>query len=52
MNLARFRHKGLRQLHADGNPKGVPAAMVDKLRKLLFVMETAESLDQLSRFPG
>ena len=26
--------------------------MADKLRKLLFAIETAETLDQLSRFPG
>lgn len=26
--------------------------MADKLRKLLFALETAGSLDQLSRFPG
>ena len=35
MQLVRFRHKGLRQLHEDGNAKGVPSAMADKLRKLL-----------------
>jgi toxin HigB-1 len=52
MQLARFRHKGLRHLHADDNAKGVLAAMADKLRKLLFALETADDLDQLSRFPG
>ena len=39
MQLVRFRHKGLQQLHEDGNAKGVPPAMVDKLRKLLFALE-------------
>jgi proteic killer suppression protein len=52
MQLVRFRHKGLRQLHEDGNAKGVPAAMADKLRKLLFALETAETLEQLGRFRG
>ena len=47
MQLVRFRHKGLRQLHEDGNAKGVPPAMADKLRKLLFALETAEALEQL-----
>jgi toxin HigB-1 len=47
-----FRHKGLRRLHEDGNAKGVPSAMADKLRKLLFALETAETLEQLGRFPG
>ena len=50
--IAHFRHKGLRQLHEDGNAKGVPSAMADKLRKLLFALETAETLEQLGRFPG
>ena len=52
MQLTRFRHKGLRQLHADDNVKGVPPVMADKLRKLLFTLETANDLDQVSRFPG
>jgi len=43
MQLTRFRHKGLRQLHSEDNAKGVPPAMVDKLRKLLFALETAAS---------
>jgi proteic killer suppression protein len=52
LQLGRFRHKGLRQLHDDGHAKGVPPAMADKLRKLLFSLETAETLEQLRRFPG
>ena len=52
MHLVRFRHKGLKQLHESGNAKGVPRAMADKLRKILFALETAETLDQLDRFPG
>ena len=50
MDLVHFRHKGLRQLYEDGNAKGVPPAMVDKLGKLLFALETAETLDHLDRF--
>ena len=52
MQLVHFRHKGLRHLHEDGNAKGVPSAMVDKLRKLLFALETAETPEQVGRFPG
>ena len=52
MQLVRFRHKGLRQLWEDGSIKGVPSAMADKLHKLLFALETAETLEQLRRFPG
>ena len=52
MQFGLFRHKGLRQLYEDDDPKGVPPAMADKLRKLLFALETANSLGQVSRFPG
>ncbi len=52
MQLVRFRHKGLRHFHQEGNAKGVPSIMADKLRKLLFALETAETLEQLGRFPG
>ncbi len=52
MRLVGFRHKGLKRLHEDDYTKGVPAAMADKLRNLLLAIETAETLDQLDRFPG
>ena len=52
MRLLRIRHKGLRQLHEDGSAKGLPPTMADKLGKLLLAIETAETLDQLGRFPG
>ena len=52
MQLARFRHKGLKQLHEEGNVKAIPPAMADKLRKLVFALETADDLDQMRRFPG
>lgn len=51
MQLVRFRHKGLKGLHA-GDDANVPSAMADKLRKLLFALETAAGLDQIGRFPG
>ena len=52
MRLVRFRHKGLRKLYADDDAKGLSASLVDKLRKLLFALETAQSLEQVGRFPG
>ena len=45
MQLVRFRHKGLKQLHEDGTVKGLPPAMADKLHKLLFALETADTLE-------
>jgi proteic killer suppression protein len=50
--ILHFRHKVLRRLQEDGSAKGVPSAMADKLRKLLFALETAETLEQVGRFPG
>jgi len=52
MQFGRFRHKGLKRLHDHDDAKGVPPAMADKLRKLLFAVETADNLDQVGRFPG
>ena len=52
MRLAGFRHKGLRQLYADDKAKGLSASLVEKLRKLLFALETAQNLEQVRRFPG
>jgi proteic killer suppression protein len=52
MQLASFRHKGVRQLYEDGSAKGVPPTTADKLRKLLFAIETADDLDEVGRFPG
>jgi proteic killer suppression protein len=52
MQFGRFRHKGLRQLYEDDNVRRVPAALADKLRKLLLALETADTIDQVSRFPG
>ena len=52
MQFVRFRHKGLRQLYEDDTTKGVHPAIADKLRKLLFALETADGIEQVGRFPG
>ena len=52
MRIQGFRHKGLRQLYEDDNPRGIQATMADKLRKLLLALSTADSLDDLDKFPG
>lgn len=52
MQLVRFRHKGLGKLYEDGNARAVPPAMAEKLSKLLFTLETAESIEQIAKFPG
>jgi hypothetical protein len=52
MQFVHVHHKELRRLYEDGNAKCAPSAMADKLRKLVFALETAETLQQLGRFPG
>ena len=52
MRLVRFRHKGLRQLYTEDDAKGLSPSQADKLRKLLFALETAQALEQVGRFPG
>ena len=52
MRLENFRHKGLKQIWEGLRSRKVPHEMADKLRKLLFAIETADGLDQLSRYPG
>ncbi len=52
MRIESIRHKGLRLLYEENNAKGVQTSTVDKLRKLLFAMETAARLDDLAVFPG
>jgi plasmid maintenance system killer protein len=50
MQFGRFRHKGLKALHEEDNARGVPPAMAEKLRKLLFALETADNLNQVQGF--
>jgi proteic killer suppression protein len=52
MRLARFRHTGLRQFYTGDDAKGLSAATVDKLRKLIFALEAAGNLEQAGRFRG
>ena len=49
--LGSFRHKGLRKLFESGNSAGVDARHVDRLRKILALLATAESLEDMS-LPG
>jgi proteic killer suppression protein len=44
MRLIKFRHKGLRQLYTEDNPKGVSASHLDKVEKLLGDMKGYWSL--------
>ncbi len=43
-----FRHKGLRQLFEDDNPKGVRAEHLRKIRQILAFLDAANSLEDLN----
>lgn len=46
--IVSFRHKGLEGLYRDGSTKGVQGAHVDKLRRILSVLDVAASPDDLT----
>lgn len=45
-----FRHKGLRQLFEEDNPKGVNADHVRKLRQILALLQAAQTIEAMD-FP-
>ena len=47
MRIRNFVHRGLKRLYDDDNPKGLPAACVDKLRKMLGFMNAMEDAEEL-----
>ncbi len=46
--IVSFRHKGLARLYQDGSKKGVQAAHVSKLLRILTVLDVAQSPDDLA----
>lgn len=46
--IVSFRHKGLEGLYRDGSKKGVQAAHVGKLLRILSVLDVAETPDDLA----
>ena len=47
MVIRSFSHKGIRRLFLRDDPSGVPAAVVDKLRKMLAFLQDMERADEL-----
>lgn len=43
-----FRHKGLERLYRDGSKRGVHAAHVDKLLRILSVLDVAQNPDDIA----
>jgi proteic killer suppression protein len=52
MAIRSFRHKGLKRLFEDDDARGVPAQSVDKLRKMLFALDSATTVAQVDVVPG
>ena len=48
----RFRHKGLRALAAQDRTDGVPAAMADRLKRILTALDGAQRPGDVATRPG
>ena len=51
VQIRNFLHKGLRRLYEEGDPKGVPPASVDKLRKMIAYLEAMQDAAELRLMP-
>jgi proteic killer suppression protein len=52
VKLKSFAHAGLRRLYLADQPKGVPADVVDKLRKMLAFLQDMGDVDELRALPA
>jgi plasmid maintenance system killer protein len=52
MRIRRFAHAGLRRLYQRDETRGLPAAAIDKLRKMLAFLQDMETTDELRALPG
>ena len=43
-----FRHKGLRQLFEDDNPKGLNAEHIRKMKQILALLDAAQDVESLN----
>jgi proteic killer suppression protein len=49
--IKNFKHKGLKQLFETGKSAGVPPEQVKRLRQILALLETAETIEDMA-LPG
>ena len=52
MPIRSFRHKGLKRLFEDDDTRALSAGSVDKLRKMLFALDSAASVAEIGAMPG
>ena len=51
MTLKSFAHAGLKRLYLADQPKGLPADVIDKLRKMLAFLQDMDGVDELYTLP-
>lgn len=51
MRIRNIVHRGLRRLYERGDPKGLPADAVDKLRKMLAFLDTIAAEEEVRDVP-
>jgi proteic killer suppression protein len=47
-----FRHKGLRRLFEANDPRGVPAQLAQKIRRMLAQLHISEAPEDMDGMPG
>jgi proteic killer suppression protein len=52
VRIRSIAHKGLRRLYESDDPKGLPADAVDKLRKMLAVLQDLDNAEDLRGIPS
>ena len=52
MSIRSIRHRGLKGLYEAGEAKGVPAALVPKIRDMLLAIDEAAEVHEIALFPG
>ena len=52
MSIERFRHKALRRFYAHDDPRGLPAAQIEKIRDILTALQEAAEPSDVGLLPG
>lgn len=52
MLIESFRHKGLRRLYEDDDPRGLPGGPIGKIKAILAALEFGADLSQVATMPG
>jgi proteic killer suppression protein len=52
VKIRNLLHKGLKRLYEEGDPKGLPPAGVDKLRKMIVYLEAMQEAAELRTIPA